>query len=103
MEKQITMSMSEIKSFGLTCPNCHACFVRTLDELIKWHDMADPKLGEEHESFCSVCRKKEVKRHRETHSIIGSLLNLWRSSRSQEIGLSFIASEQRGEKAPENN
>ncbi len=102
MEKQIVVLMSEVKLFDLTCPNskCGARFVRTLDELVNWYEMADPQRGMQHEPFCPSCRKKEAKRHEEIRATIGKVFDLWRSPRWQEIKLSFVVSERGRAKEP---
>ena len=94
MEKQFVVSMSEIKFFDLTCPNCNARFARTLDELEQWYQMADRNRGPQHEPFCLRCQKREIKRHDEIRATIGKLFDLWRSPRWEETKLSFVTSEQ---------
>lgn len=103
MERLLALPMSEVVIFGLTCPDCGWRFYRSLDELERWWHGAERATRKEYEPFCARCRNKVDTMHDNVWLTIGKLFDLWRSPRWREIGLSFVASQQREEKPPENN
>ena len=86
MEKRFVVPLSEVTHFEYICPDCKKNFARTLDELERWYESSEPRLGERAEPLCSFCGSRPSV----IRDVIGKLVDLWKSNRATEVRLRFM-------------